>query len=127
MFTIQLINTVRTWEKRIEVEGQQRESKLKGRYQPEGNHVSTREKPVREHDQKIFHTSMVNVVQLWEKRWQAEEDQRQQRVRKADTIHETILRRLPRLLMDHAKGTPEVNEFCSCCQSQMDTHDLLHS
>ncbi len=127
MFEIQLINSVRTWEKRIEVEGHQRDTIPHRLSQPADNHSSTRENPARAQDQKIFHTSLINAVQIWERRWQAEEDQRNQRVRVAESGHETIFRRLPRLKLGRDKELKETTEFRSCCQAQMDYEDCLHS
>lgn len=127
MFQIPLINTVRLLEKRIEDEQQQKYQTHTWVDQPRQKIFSTGLKPVAESENTMFHTSLSTTVQIWERRWQAEEDQRKQRVRIAETSHETFLRRLPRLKLGNAKGSNETAEFHSCCQAASDYYDALHS
>lgn len=75
----------------------------------------------------MLHTSLINAVQIWERRLQAEEEQRNRRIRIAETSHETILRRLPRVKLGKAKELQEVSEFHACCQTRSDYQDALHS
>lgn len=127
MFQIPLINTVRLLEKRIEVEEQQKNQTHTWVDQPKQKFFSTGMKPVAESENTMFHTSLVTTVQIWERRWQAEEEQRKQRVRIAETGHETILRRLPRLKLGLAKESIETAEFHSCCQAASDYQDVHRS
>ena len=127
MFQIPLINSVRILEKRIEVEKQQSNHSQKWSQQPEQKFYLTGAKPAPNGEPKMVHTSLINAVQLWQRRWQAEEEQRNHRVRVAETGHETIFRRLPRLKLGSAKEYQETAEFCSCCQAQMGYQDCLHS
>ena len=127
MFQIPLINTVRAWEKRIEVEELQKKNTNTWLHHPERNTISAGVKPVSESELQMHPTSLISALQLWERRWQAEEDQRNQRVRMAETGHETIFRRLPRLKLGRAKRLNETTELCACCQSQVDYEDAFHS
>ena len=127
MFQIPLINTVRSLEKRIEVEQQQKRQIHTWADQPKQKFFSTGVKPVAESENTMFHTSLITTVQIWERRWQFEEEQRKQRVRIADTSHETFLKRLPRLKFGLAKESNETAEFHSCCQATSDYQDALHS
>jgi hypothetical protein len=127
MFQISLINSVRNLEKRIEVEKQQIHHRRKWSHQSTKQVNPTRKKPAAERELTIIHTSLVNALQIWEKRWQAEEDQRNQRVRAAETSQETFLRRLPRLKIGHAKDPNETAKFHSCCQATSDYQNALRS
>jgi len=127
MYQIPLINTVRAWEKRSQVEGMQKNFTNPWFYQPERNTPSAGVKPVSERELQVHPTSLISALQLWKRRWQAEEDQRNQRVRMAETGHETIFRRLPRIKLGNAKQLNETAELCACCQSQADYEDAFHS
>jgi hypothetical protein len=127
MYQIPLINTVRAWEKRIQFEGQQKNYTNPWFHQPERNTPSAEVKPVAESEPLMHPTSLVSALQLWERRWQAEADQRNQRALVAETGHETIFRRLPRIKLGSAKQLNETAELCACCQSQADYEDAFHS
>lgn len=115
MYQIPMINTVRSWEKRIESAKVNEQQTQLWAQQPNPRNISTGLKPVIESEHSMFNTSLINAVQLWERRWQAEENQRNQRIRVADTAQQTILRRLPRLKLGHKVELKETADFNSCC------------
>ena len=127
MYQMSLINMVRSLEKRIEVEQHQKSQTHTWDDHPKQKVFSTGVKPVAESENTMFHTSLITSVQIWERRWQAEEEQRKQRVRIAETSQETFLKRLPRLKFGLAKESNQTAEFQSCCQATSDYQDALHS
>lgn len=127
MYQISLINTIRSWERQLDIEGKQR-GHVKGKLLGASSTKSSIKKPAATLSESVIvHTNLINALQIWERRWQAEEDQRKQRVRVAETGQEIFFKRLPRLKFGRAKALKETTEYCSCCQAEMDYEDALHS
>jgi len=119
MYQQSLINTVRSWERNLEITNQQHRT-LKRFLQPVRKYYSSGEKPVAEREVTMYYTSLINAVQVWERRLEIEEERRNQRILKAKTDHTTIFRRLPRLVLRRGKKLIEKSEAMSCCHSRVD-------
>ena len=127
MFEIQLINAVQMWNKRIETHPQLKNHTPPWFRRAERNPISSSEKPHQESAVNRYPASPVTALQVWEKRWQVDEDRRKQRQRVASTGYETILKRLPRIKLERPQESDPSEQFCSCCSAQIDFEDALHS
>lgn len=125
MYQISLINAVRSWERGLETKNKQHHHDRESRLQPVYKNFSTGVQPVAESETTMYHTSLINAVQVWQRRLEIEEQHRKQRLARAQTVHETIFRRLPRFKLGHAEKLDPKVETISCCQVQVDLQDVL--
>jgi len=127
MYHTSLINAVQVWQRRLEIENQQQNHVKERLGQPAHKKISTGVKPVAESEGTMYHTSLINAVQVWQRRLEIEEEQRKQRMSKANNVHETFMKRLPRLKIQRIKKLNHQTEIISSCNAQVDCQDALHS